>query len=157
MRTILAGSLVILLTAVACGSEAPGPVATTEPTTTVASSLPTNTPIDNRAIVETLSKPTIDQTLLSFLLCDQLRAKMEMIWGQSPATIYSDDPRFTGKIVPGDFVRLLMAKPDDDGHIRVKVFPHDFRAVGQTDDQVWIDWAELTRFRLESAMFECEE
>ena len=77
--------------------------------------------------------------------------------GQSPATIYSGDPRFKGKIVPGDFVRLLMPKPDDDGHIRVKVFPHDFRAVGQTDDQVWIDWAELTRFRLESAMFECEE
>ncbi len=101
MRTILAGSLVILLTAVACGSEAPGPVATTEPTTTVASSLPTNTPIDNRAIVETLSKPTIDQTLLSFLLCDQLRAKMEMIWGKvQPLSILA---------IPGSRARLYLA------------------------------------------------
>ena len=45
MRTIIAISLLILLAAVACGSEAPGPVATTEPTATVASSLPGKTPV----------------------------------------------------------------------------------------------------------------
>ena len=142
--------------------------------------------IDNRAIVETLSElypatpestatttlepaatvettpeliptPTIDQTLLSFLLCDRLRAKLEMTWGQAPGVIYSGDPRVTGQIMPGDYVRLLTSKPNADGLIRVKVFPHDNRSVGKTDDQVWIDWAGLTRFRLESSMFECED
>ena len=51
MRTILAASLLVLLAAVACATETE-PVATTEPTTTVASSLPTNTPVPS---------PTIEQ------------------------------------------------------------------------------------------------
>ena len=49
MRTILAASLLILLAAVACATETPEPVATTEPTATVASSLPTNTPFSPTA------------------------------------------------------------------------------------------------------------
>ena len=49
MRTIIATSLLILLAAVACGTETPEPVATTEPTTTVESSLPTNTPFSPTA------------------------------------------------------------------------------------------------------------
>ena len=49
MRTIIAISLLILLAAVACGEEAPEPVATTEPTTTPASLLPTNTPFSPTA------------------------------------------------------------------------------------------------------------
>ena len=293
MRTIIAISLLILLlAAVACGAEAPELVATTEPTTTPASLIPTNTPfsptaelpaytitevddvsfgstrrlnykvktvaalsdaqikevaesiidarhrqddlvnalsfmfyfpgnqgpvpnivlnwapggdwrkantvksgeyktfafdvIDNRLIVETLSElypatpestatatlepaatvettpeliptPTIDQTLLSFLLCDQLLAKLEMRWGQAPSVINSDDPLVSGNIMPGDYIRLLMPKPDSDGNIRVQVFPHDNRSVGKTDNQVWIDWDGLTLFRLESTMFECED
>ena len=119
------------------------------------------TTLESAATVETtpelIPTPTIDQTLLSFLLCDRLRAKLEMTWGQAPGVIYSGDPRVTGQIMPGDYVWLLMSKPNADGLIQVKVFPHDFRAVGQTDDQVWIDWDGLTQFRLESTMFECED
>ena len=144
MRTIIAASLLILLAAVACGEETPEPVATTEPTATVASSLPTST-------------PTIDETLLSFASCGRLLAKLEMRWGQAPGVINSDDPLVSGNIMPGDYIRLLMPKPDSDGNIRVQVSPYDNRSVGKTDNQVWIDWDGLTLFRLESTMFECED
>ena len=178
MRTIIAASLLVLLAAVACATETPEPVATTEPSATVAATAsPTDTPVPSPTVEPTATStptttpeptnatrpitptptPTIDQTLLSFLLCDRLRAKLEMTWGQAPGVIYSGDPRVTGQIMPGDYVRLLMSKPNADGLIRVKVFPHDFRAVGQTDNQVWIDWDGLTLFRLERTMFECED
>ena len=58
MRTIIVASLLILLAAVACGSEAPEPVAATEPTTTVASSLPTNTPFSPTAESTATPEPT---------------------------------------------------------------------------------------------------
>ena len=38
----------------------------------------------------------------------------------------------------------------DNGVVSVKVFPHDGRAVGNTNDQVWIDWKGLTQNRLDS-------
>ena len=150
MRTIIAISLLTLLAAVACATEAPEPVATTEPTTTPE---PTNATMPSTPT----PTPTIDETLLSFLTCDRLLAKLEMRWGQAPGIINSDDPLVSGNIMPGDYIRLLMPKLDSLGNIRVQVFPHDNRSVGKTDNQVWIDWDGLTLFRLESTMFECED
>ena len=124
MRTIIAASLFILLAAVACGTETPEPVATTEPT-----AMPEAT---NATMPSTPTPtPTIDETLLSFLTCDRLLAKLEKRWGQAPGVIYSDDPLVSGNIMPGDYIRLLMPKPDSDGNIRVQVFPHDNRSVGK--------------------------
>ena len=80
-----------------------------------------------------------------------------MLWGQSPDVIYSGDPRITGNIEDGDYVRILTPNPNPDGAIRVKIFPHDGRAVGNTDDQVWINWRELIRFRLDQVMFTCQD
>ena len=37
------------------------------------------------------------------------------------------------------------------------MFPHDERVVGKTNNQVWIDWEELTRYRLDREMFTCED
>ena len=57
MRTIIAISLLILLATVACGSEAPEPVATAEPSAAGASALPTNIPVASPTI-EQVATPT---------------------------------------------------------------------------------------------------
>lgn len=100
--------------------------------------------------------PTVEEALARFIACDRLRANMSMLWGQAPGVIYSGDPAVTGDIEEGDYVRFLMAEPTDAGAIRVKVFPHDGRAVGNSNDQVWIDWNGLVQFRLDQVMFICE-
>ena len=92
-----------------------------------------------------------------FVLCERLRVKKSMLWGQAPNAIYSDDPRITGRIFPGDFVRILTPKSDTEGRVRIKVFPHDYRDVGKSDGQVWIDWATLARVEMEDDVFECED
>lgn len=79
-----------------------------------------------------------------------------MDWGQSPWAVGSGDPRSTGNIERGDSVRLLMPRPNPDGLIRVKVFPHDGRAVGYTNDEVWVDWGLLDAYGLDRLMFDCE-
>ena len=48
-----------------------------------------------------------------------------------------------------------MSEPNANGEVRVKVFPHDGRAVGKSDDQVWISWEEITRNRLDLFAFRC--
>ena len=95
MRTLIAISLLILLAAVACGTETPEPVATTEPTATVASSLPTNTPAPIQlpcptqaeaayfAELSRISSPTAE-ALLSF---GELNSKA----GLSPALLFDDE------------------------------------------------------------------
>ena len=71
MRTIIAASLLILLAAVACGTETPEPVATTEPTATVASTLPTNTPVPSPT-VEPTPTPTPTSTPTPVEIADGL-------------------------------------------------------------------------------------
>ena len=100
--------------------------------------------------------PTADEALSAFVLCDRLRANLSMLWGQAPGIIYSGDPRVTGEVEEGDYVRFLMSEPNANGEIRIKVFPHDYRAVGNSNDQVWIDWDGLLQFRLDQVMFTCE-
>ena len=82
-----------------------------------------------------------------------------MTWGQAPGVIYSGNPLVSGQIEPGDYVRFLMSEPRDDGLLRIKVFPHDGRAVGKSNDQVWIDWNVLAGYgvRLDRQMFTCED
>ena len=79
-----------------------------------------------------------------------------MRWAQAPGVIYSDDPRVTGNIEAGDYIQVLTPRPTSEGLIRVKVYPHDFREVGKTDGQVWIDWGGLEMFRFDLTAFTCE-
>ena len=99
---------------------------------------------------------TAEESLQQFVLCDRLVAKMSMLWGQAPGVIYSGNPQITGMIEPGDYVRFL-TPPTADGVIRIKVFPHDERVVGKSNNQVWISWVGLTRYRLDREMFTCED
>ena len=79
-------------------------------------------------------------------------------WGQSPGTVYSDDPRVTGRLEEGDYIQILTPQLDERGEIRVKVYPHDNRTVGKTDNQVWIHWGQLdTQYRFDLLAFVCEE
>ena len=57
----------------------------------------------------------------------------------------------------GDYIQILTGNPTGDGLLRVKVYPHDGRAVGKSDDRVWIDWGSLLRYRLDRVMFTCED
>ena len=128
--------------------EAPEPTVVPTPTPTP---LPVVTP--EPTVVPT---PTFEESLRDLTLCDRVRADKSMLWGQAPGVIYSDDPRVTGRIQIGDYVRFLMA-PNAEGLLRVQVYPHDGRLVGQSEGKVWIDWGSLERFRLDLNMFSCED
>ena len=97
-----------------------------------------------------------NDALQAFILCEKLKAKKSMLWGQAPGVIYSDDTRITGRIQPGDYVRILTPDIREDGAVRVQVFPVDDRKVGRSEGRVWIDWASLVRSNTEHLMFECE-
>ena len=99
---------------------------------------------------------TAEEALQQFVRCDRLLAKKSMLWGQAPGVIYSGNPQITGRIEPGDYVRFL-TPPTADGVIRIKVFPHDDRVVGKSNNRVWISWALLTWDRSWAWMFTCEE
>lgn len=100
--------------------------------------------------------PTIEEAFQQLVLCQRIRVTLQMRWGQTPATIYSNDPQVHGNLQAGDYIQFVSAVRED-GKLRVKVYPHDGRAVGNSNDQVWIDWGELTRNRLELLVFECED
>ncbi len=80
-----------------------------------------------------------------------------MMWGQAPGLAYSGDPRVSGSLEEGDYIQVLTPQPNADGEIRVQVYPHDGRAVGKSDDKVWISWTELTRSRLDQIALTCEQ
>ena len=111
-----------------------------------------DTPTQVVAVVD--ATPTAAESLQEFTLCTHLKANKSLTWGQAPGVIYSGDPRVTGQIEQGDYVKVL-SPPDEDGNIRVEVFPHDSRAVG-ADGKVWISWSALTQHRLDRDMFTCE-
>ena len=139
MKVLWSLTLGIVLTALVVGC------ATVEQSDTPAASVAT--------VIPTL---TAEESLQQFVLCDRLVAKKSMFWGQAPGVIYSGNPQITGMIKPGDYVRFL-TPPTADGVIRIKVFPHDDRVVGKSNNQVWISWVELTRYRLDREMFTCED
>ena len=108
------------------------------------------------ATLEPQGTPTIEEALLQFTACQRLRVTVQMRWGQAPATIYAADPKVWGNLEEGDYV-LFISGVQDNGVVGVKVFPHDGRAVGNTNDQVWIDWKGLTQYRLDQHALECED
>ena len=135
-------------------TSTPLPVVTPTPTSTprpVVTPTPTSTPLP--VVTPT---PTFRGSLQALTLCERVSAQMSMLWGQAPGVIYSDDPRVTGRIEQGDYVRFL-TPPNEDGLVRVQVYPHDGRPVGQSEGKVWIDWGQLERFRLDLDMFSCED
>ena len=133
------------------------PVDSSVAETTSESSAQTQSQPTESSAPPSTATPTIEEALLSFVLCDRLKANMLMYWGQVSDAINTGDPRVTGDIEPGDYVRFLMPQPDANGTIRIEVYPHDHRAVGNTDNMVWIDWAGLVQFRLDQVMFTCED
>ena len=133
------------------GSSVASPTATATPTRVAPTATPT---VEEPAPKATL---TAEESMQEFVFCDRLRANSLLTWGQAPGVIYSGDPRISGQLEPGDYVRFMMADPNADGEIRIKVYPHDSRAVGKTNDQVWIHWDGLLRFRSDRTMFTCED
>ena len=138
-----------------------GTTTTEQATTTTAltpatSTAPSTVTEAEEATLEPQGTPTIEEALSQFTLCQRLRVTVQMRWGQAPATIYADDPKVWGNLEEGDYVQFISGV-QDNGVVRVKVFPHDGRAVGNTNDQVWIDWKGLTQNRLDQHALECED
>ena len=99
--------------------------------------------------------PTFEESLRILTLCERVRANKSMGWGQAPGVVYSNDPRVTGRIQSGDYFRFLSA-PNADGLVRVQVYPHDYRTVGESDGKVWIDWGSLELLRLDLDVLTCD-
>ena len=136
----------------------PDPNATPAPTPE-----PTPTPPPTtESIVEPTPTPTVDQALKAFILCERLRLNEETYWGISPSTLQNLDPRFSGTLEPGDYIRILTPE-SNNGAIRVKVYPHDLRSVNkESKDRVWIDWDVLVlqpeyRVDILQLVFTCED
>ena len=140
-------------------------IATPEPTALAQIPIPAARPEPTATpkiepIVEPTPTPTVDEALRAFLLCERLRLNEEVYWGISPTTLQNLDPRFSGTLEPGDYVRILTPE-SNNGAIRVKVYPHDLRSVNsESNDQVWIDWDILVlqpEYRLDQLVFTCED
>ena len=131
----------------------PTPTRTLEPATTP-SPVPTSTATPEPTPTGT---PTIEEALIAFTFCERLRVDLGMKWGQAPGLAYSGDPRVSGDLEEGDYIRIH-TRPNDAGEIRVKVYPHDGRTVGKTDDMVWISWSGLVHpARLDQVALVCED
>ena len=137
----LAAFLIVLIVAIISGNEAETPATPEEPTATL----------------EGTATPTVEEVLQEFVLCNSLRVNLYTDWGQAPHTITSDDPSISGELEPGDYIRLLMPRPDEERRMRVEVYPHDGRAVGRTDNMVWISWYGFYASRTEHVAFTCED
>ena len=147
--TLVVFLVVLIVVSVFAGGESTdtgvvaAPTPTTEPSTAKPEPMPTASAM---AVV-----------LTELVVCERLRVDLSMLWGQSPAVIHSGDPRVTGRLEPGDYIRLLTTMPEDNGALRVQVYPHDYRAVGQTNDQVWIYVDNMIAQGLHEVVFTCED
>ena len=150
---VLAGLLILtLVTVLGCEMEP----ATPTPMPTLVRMEPVGIPTVTPSLhPEEEPTPTLEESLRTLIQCERVKANKSMGWGQGPGVVYSDDPRVTGRIQSGDYVRFLSV-PNADGLVRVQVYPHDYRTVGQTDGKVWIDWGSLELFRLDLDVFTCE-
>ena len=81
-------------------------------------------------------------TLSDFVLCDGIRLTKAISWGQAPGRADSGDPRVSGQLEIGDRIHILTPNPRD-GEVRVQVYTHDSRSVGNTADRVWISWDKI--------------
>ncbi len=110
---------------------------------------------ESRQPTSTAPVPTKNDALTELTTCERVLAKKSMLWGQSPGVIHSGNPSITGRLQPGDYVQILTPK-NAGGAVRVLVYPHDNRTVGNSGNKVWIDWASLELTDSEYWMFECE-
>ena len=81
---------------------------------------------------------TAEEALQQFVRCDRLLAKKSMLWASPRGYIQWQSPNH-GK----DRAWRLCTVSDAtncDGVIRIKVFPHDDRVVGKSNNRVWISW-----------------
>ena len=140
-------------------SATPKPIAPTQIPIPTAMPAPTAPPTIEPIVEPTLT-PTVEEALQAFLLCERLRLNEEVYWGISPSTLQNLDPRFSGTLEPGDYIRILTPE-SKNGAIRVKVYTHDLRSVNsESKDQVWIDWDILVlqpEYRLDQLVFACED
>ena len=128
----------------------PTPTPTWEPTSSTAPAPPPATATQEHT-------PTPEEALRAFVFCERLRVDLGMMWGQAPSLAYRGDPRTSGSLEEGDYIRVLTPTPNADGEIRVEVFPHDYRTVGNASDRVWISWAQLLPHRLDQIALVCED
>lgn len=134
---------ITMFTSCSEAQQTPEPTAAPTPTTP-----PTPVSTDTPLPIGTAT-PTINEVIQEFLLCDSLLVNTYIDWGQAPGTIISDDPAVSGQLEPGDHVKLLMPSPDAERRMRVEVYPHDGRAVGKTNNRVWVSWYAFYATRLE--------
>ena len=149
----LAAFSILLLVAIISGNEEETPAVSQEPTKkpTATSTMP---PPEDTAT----PSPTATRVVpVDFVLCERLRVNYSMDWGQAPLTIFSDNPDISGELQPGDHIRLISSDVDERGHIWVQVYPQDGRAVGRTDDRVWIAWYSFWVDRDIHETFTCED
>ncbi|MCY3656221.1 MAG: hypothetical protein OXG95_06375 [Chloroflexi bacterium] len=137
-------------------TASPTPTEPPAPPTATATARPTATPTPEPQTPTPTSTPTPDEALRAFTFCDRLRVDLGMMWGQAPGLAYRGDPRTSGSLEEGDYIRVL-TPPNADGEIRVQVYPHDGRAVGNASDRVWISWAQLLPHRLDQIALVCED
>ncbi len=143
----------------------PQPAATSTPTPTPeATEAPTQTPQPTESPTAT-PEPTPTATpetlsaaehLKSLVVCGRVTVLASMYWGQAPGLAYAGNPATSGQLQQDDVIQFLMSEPNANGEVRVKVFPHDGRAVGKTNDQVWISWVTISLNRLDLFAFRCE-
>ena len=92
---------------------------------------------------------------IDFIPNPRVVVKAPIRWGQSPSLARAerfDDKHPTkfhadelkgirGTLHPGDRVQMLIGpEPKSGDPIRVQVFPHDGRKVGNSQNRVWIRW-----------------
>ena len=143
MKALWSLALCIILIALVGGCATEVATNAPLPTQTVTEATPTakqvtNAPLPTQTVTE--ATPMAKQVLSAFVKCERLVANRSMVWGQAPGVIYSGNPNITGRVVPGNYVRLLMPSPNADGALRVKVFPHDERVVGKPESTEGHGW-----------------
>ena len=92
---------------------------------------------------------------IDFIPRPRVVVKAPIRWGQSPALAPAErldelhlikfnadaTKGLTGTLQPGDLVQMLVGPEPKSGEpIRLQVFPHDGRQVGNSQNRVWIRW-----------------
>lgn len=117
---------------------------------------PTEAPMASPAPTATAEVLSAADHLKSLVVCGRVTVLASMYWGQAPGLAYSGNPQVSGQLQQGDVIQFLTSEPNANGEVRVKVFPQDGRAVGKTNNQVWISWATVSQNRLDLFAFKCE-
>ena len=134
-------AVVIMMAVVfgACGNQVAGP----SKRTAAATAMPETT-------------MSAAEHLKSLVVCGRVTVLASMYWGQAPGLAYAGNPATSGQLEVGDVLRFLIPVPNADGEVRVEVFPHDGRAVGKSNNLVWISWETVTNYRLDLVAFRCD-